>query len=115
MTSASAILVDTDILVDHLRGARRVVAAGRPLAYSVITRAELFAGAGNTESIRPLLDAMTEVPVGREVAEIAGQIRQKHRTDLADALIAATAVAMGAPLMTRNRKHYRAIAGLQLL
>ena len=38
------ILVDTDVFIDHLRGARQLTPGRHRLHYSVITRAELFAG-----------------------------------------------------------------------
>ena len=38
------LLVDTDVFVDHLRGAVALVPGRHRLHYSVVTRAELFAG-----------------------------------------------------------------------
>jgi hypothetical protein len=38
------ILVDTDVFIDHLRGAQQLAPGRHRLHYSVITRAELFAG-----------------------------------------------------------------------
>ncbi len=89
-------LVDTDVLVDHLRGAHEL----RPrksdgLAYSVITRAELFAGRADAEQeVALLLDGLAELPVTRSSAEAAGRIRRTTGVRLPDALIAAT-VAVG--------------------
>jgi predicted nucleic acid-binding protein len=39
-------LVDTVTIVDYLRGARRFEAMSHRTHYSVVTRAELFAGKG---------------------------------------------------------------------
>lgn len=39
------LLVDTDVVVDHLRGRHALRAKGHQLFYSSITRAELWAGA----------------------------------------------------------------------
>ena len=109
-------LVDTDVLVDHLRGASEL----RPrrndrLAYSVITRAELFAGRSDAEEdVGRLLDGLTELPVTRAVAETAGRIRRSTGVRLPDALIAATALDHGMSLMTRNRKDYERIPKLRL-
>jgi predicted nucleic acid-binding protein len=104
-------LADTDVLVDHLRGHRRLVPGG-VLAYSVVTRAELFAGAGGLDTVRSLLDAMVEVPVDRPIAEAAGALRRERGLGLADALIAATAVRLGVPLLTRNGRHFKGVTGL---
>ena len=109
-------LVDTDVLVDHLRGAHEL----RPrksdrLAYSVITRAELFAGRGEAEpEVGLLLDGLAELLVTRSSAEAAGRIRRTTGVRLPDALIAATAIEHELPLMTRNKKDYERIPKLRL-
>lgn len=87
------VLVDTDVLVDHLRTGSGVGRAGDRLAYSTIARAELFAG-GNVEEdgVRLLLEPMRELSVERVVAERAGRMRRDAAIPLPDALIAATAL-----------------------
>ena len=71
--SGNALLVDTDILVDHLRGARPFKAAGDRIFYSVVTRCELFAGEGTEEQrVATLLGPFTEIPVDRVIAERGG-------------------------------------------
>ncbi len=96
------LLVDTDVLVDHLRGTARLETEDRPHD-PTITRAELFAGPGaQREAVRTLLEPLVEVPVDRVIAELAGGIREATGTALPDALIAATALHRGVPLMTRN-------------
>lgn len=42
------VLVDTDVCIDHLRGAAALRPGKHRLHYSVITRAELFAGSSAT-------------------------------------------------------------------
>jgi len=64
--------------------------------------------------VRNLLQAMTEVHVDGVIAESAGVLRRRYRTDVADALIAATAMQLGVPLLTRNRRHYQGVRGLKL-
>lgn len=113
------LLIDTDVLIDHLRGhakakdyLRRRWAAGDVLHYSVITRAELFAGMRPNEeaSIRALLASMHEVFIDSRIAEEAGAYRrqfgQSHSLLLPDALIAASAKSIGAKLITLNIKHF---------
>lgn len=111
----SDLLVDTDVLVDHLRGARRLDAAGRGLSYSTITRCELFAGRTTDEDrVRTLLAPFRELPVDRAVAERAGRIRRETGLRTPDALIAATAVEHGLALLTRNRAGFERVAGLRV-
>lgn len=105
------VVVDTDVLIDHLRGHRRLDPE-TALAYSVVSRCELFAGTADAAVIRTLLDAMVEVDVDRQVAETAGAIRRDHRLAMADAIVAATALGLGVPLVTRNGRHFRGVTGL---
>ena len=48
-------LVDTDVFVAHLRGAREFDPRSHRVSYSVVTRAELFAGNSATEVVSILL------------------------------------------------------------
>jgi predicted nucleic acid-binding protein len=117
-------LVDTCVIVDHLRGYvdayewfKRI--ANQPetpqLVCSVITVAELFAGlpaeaTKGEEAVIKLLSQMDVIPVCENIARSAGIYVRKWRTShgvgLADALIAATACCLGAPVVTRDLRHY---------
>lgn len=107
------VLVDTDIFIDHLRGAAELKVRGHRLQYSVVTRAELFAGSTATDLVTVLLAPFREVPVGRAIAERAGRIRRETGVRLPDALIAATAVEGRLSLATRNRSDFEPIRGLR--
>ena len=108
------LLVDTDIFVDHLRGAHELRPAGHRLFYSVITRAELFAGTTASDLVVRLLSAFRELPVDRGVAERAGRIRRESGLRLPDALVAGTALVHDLALVTRNRRHFDPVRGLRL-
>jgi len=112
-------LIDTDVLIDHLRGYPQARAyleerhkEGDLLDCSVITRAELFSGLrpGEEGQVRALLDSLQEVPVDRAIAEEAGAYRRRfgkgHELLLPDALVAASAKERGATLVTLNVKHF---------
>jgi predicted nucleic acid-binding protein len=97
------LLVDTDIFVDHLRGALRMQQGRERILYSVVTRYELFAGRGmDEETIQRLLEPFEEVPVDRPVAERAGRLRRSSGLRTPDALIAASALERQLVLVTRN-------------
>jgi predicted nucleic acid-binding protein len=109
----SATLLDTDVLIDHLRGHRRLDLFDPAWKISVVTRCELFAGRNTHEpSLQRTLELIDELPVDRVIAESAGRIRRTTQLDIPDALIAATALEHGLPVMTRNRRHFERVANL---
>lgn len=112
-----SLVVDTDILIHFLRGnaaAKRLLqvhAVHETPCCSTITVAEIHAGmrAAERNATQALLDSLVILPVTREVAELAGQLKQTTRhmqLELADCLIAATTLVQGATLATGNRRHY---------
>ena len=113
----SKVVLDTDVLIDLLRGratARalmlRVTEHAIPCC-SVISVAEIHAGmrAQERAPTAALLDSLVLLDVTRSVAELAGHFRQRERArhlELADCLIAATAVTEAAALATGNVRHY---------
>ena len=107
-------LVDTDVFVDHLRGARAFDPKSHRVNYSVVTRAELFAGNSATEIVSILLAPFREIDVRRDIAELAGRLRRESGIRLPDALIAATAIENKLSLFTRNRSDFAGIRGLRI-
>jgi predicted nucleic acid-binding protein len=120
-------LLDTSVAIDHLRGSRPAVdlldalveAEEFPLASEVV-RFELLAGVRDQEAdaLEQFFSAISWVPVGEEVARVAGFLAQRHRRshsgiDDADYLIAATALLLEADLLTTNVRHFPMIAGLE--
>jgi predicted nucleic acid-binding protein len=108
------LLVDSDIFIDHLRGAVELKPGRHRLHYSVITRAELFAGSTATNAIIQLLAPFRELPVDRDVAERAGRVAREFGLRLPDALIAATALEHGLGLSTRNVTNFANVRGLKV-
>ena len=111
------LLVDTDVCIHHLSGARRLPRQAGRLAYSVITRAELLAGArgGEAASVRRLLAGMEELEVDRRVAERAALLRRERPSlRMPDALIAATALVHSLTLHTRNSRDFSGVPGLRV-
>jgi predicted nucleic acid-binding protein len=109
------LLVDSDVFVDHLRGRHRFRPGKDAVYYSVITRAELFAGRGTEERrVRRLLEPFTEMAVDRSLAERGGRLRRMLGIHLADALIAATAQEHRLVLLTRNTRDFARVTGLRI-
>lgn len=66
-------LVDTGVFVDHLRGARRFVPKSHRVHYSVVTRAELFAGNTASDAVRVVLAPFGAIDsTGTSPRELAG-------------------------------------------
>ena len=108
------LLVDTDVFIDHLRGAQELKLGRHRVHYSVITRCELLSGTVGSALVQCLLDPFRELAVDRDVAERAGRIRRETGIATPDALIAATAVEHGLTLITRNRKHFAPVKQLRV-
>ena len=116
-------LLDTDVLVDFLRGYSQGVAFVNAhvdrIILSAIVVAELYAGVGGDDE-RNTLDKFIYlfriVPVNAEIAKIGGlykrQYGRSHGVGLADAIIAASAKVENAALKTLNLKHYPMLEGL---
>jgi predicted nucleic acid-binding protein len=121
---SATLLVDTDVLVDFLRGRQAAVdwvtrEAGE-IAMSVIVLAELLAGARGEEEQRALAQLASLFPVlevSADVAREGGILKQRygpsHGMGLADALIAATAEIHGLKLAALNVRHYPMFSGLK--
>ena len=116
-------VLDTNVLIYHLHDA--LPAAGEELlataleggaAISVISRIELLSWPQHTpESLAAamrLLEPVTEHPLAGAIAERTIEIRRHNKLKLGDAVIAATALDLGVPLVTRNSKDFTRIEGL---
>ena len=124
MTPPNALCVDTDIIIDHLRGNKEAIHflenTNKILMVSVITVTEIFSGIKNIKE-----NKMAEMALGlfeclgidNKIALIAGDFRKQytksHNIGLADALIAATAHYHNAIVVTRNIKHFPMIQTLK--
>lgn len=114
------VLVDSDILIEVSRGKNAGIVSkwidlsnsDAAVLYSPVSVAELWAGArpNEHEALNNLFRALTCTPIDEESGHQAGiylqKYRRSHGVEVADALIAASAVMNHAELWTRNRKHY---------
>lgn len=114
------VLVDSDILIEVSRARTADILAqwmelsesDALILFSPVSAAELRAGArpAKCRELEALFDALVCVPadasVGRQAGEYLRRYRKSHAVELGDAVVAASAVANGARLWTRNRKHY---------
>lgn len=116
------ILIDTDVLIEHLRGSARATIFLEKAVdphISVLTRFELLGGMRSDErhAVRSLVTAVPNLTVTADISTRAGEWARQHRRSHRnigpiDYLIAATAEAHGAELATMNLKHYPMFPGL---
>lgn len=126
-----ALLIDTDLLIELERRAGDVpdLLAGEESAISVITVSELLHGvlrargavrARRSAFVEHIIAGLQAVPVTEPVArvhaEIWAQLAERGETIGAhDLWIAATAVAHGFGVATRNSSHFARIPGLRVV
>jgi predicted nucleic acid-binding protein len=93
------------------------------LAVSAVTAYELYFGEPDgpgKEALDQLIDAIFVAPLTREASALAGErgaalAASGMRLATPDLLIAGTALLAGAPLITRNVRHFGRVDGLLLL
>lgn len=121
------IVVDTDIFVDHLRGANKAASFMEKIRkekfitfFSSLTEAELISGEEcksieKKYAVLELLSLATKIPVENKIALKAGDFRRNYKISVADAIIAATAFFMKAKLVTRNIKDFKKIKEIEVV
>jgi predicted nucleic acid-binding protein len=117
------IVLDTSVLIDVLRGWEPATGwfaglEGVP-GCSEVTRVEILRGMRSHERdlSERILGGLEWTPVDERVSRRAGELGRAYRAShpglgVADLLIAATAVELGAPVATRNVRHFPMFEGL---
>ena len=119
-------IIDTDVLIWYMRGnekAYEIIENSTPFFISVVTYIELVQGMRNKIELNNLRGALHGwnaqiLYISEEVSSKAmfyvEQHFLSHSVQLADALIGATAIAYGFPILTANDKHYKIMKGVQV-
>jgi predicted nucleic acid-binding protein len=119
-------LIDTDVLVDCLRGtipAREWLRqlAAQPFAIPAVAAMELVMGCRDRAELERIQQFLTTFEVvWPEASDFAAayQLLLNHRLasdlNIPDCLIAATALTRNARLFTFNLKHFRVVPGLDI-
>lgn len=121
-------IVDTDVLIDVGRDVEEAIASleqieeRSTLTISVVTQMELLIGCQNRTELRQLerfLRRFHVVKLTERISDTAVELLRRYRLShgllIADALIAATAISLNVPFMTKNQRDYRFITDLRLL
>jgi len=106
-------LLDSVILIDHLRGVEPATKWLKKLGegeavLSAITRAEVLCGGTEKEELAALelCDAIECLPLTRDDATSAAELRRTYGWKLPDAFQAAVALRYGLRLVTRNARDF---------
>ncbi len=119
-------LVDTDVLIWYLKGnenAYQVIENLSNFFISVVTYMELVQGMRNKKELNNLRKALhiwnaKILYISEEIsAKAMFYVEQhflSHSMQLADALIGATAIGYGNPVLTGNDKHYKVLKDIEI-
>lgn len=106
-----AVVLDSNILVDHLKGypqATSEIERYPSPAISIVTWIEVMVGVAedSSERTRQFLNRFTVIGLSDAIAERAVTLRRTHRLRFPDAIIWATAQTTGRLLVTRNSRDF---------
>ncbi len=119
-------LADTNLVIDFLNKKLppasiawlEQLVANQRLALSVVVRIELLSWNGppaEMQLLQSFISANEVLPLDEPVIQQTILLRQQHRVKLPDAIIAATALAHGLPLLTRNATDFRRVVDLVII
>ena len=123
-------LFDTDVIVDHFRGVKRIddSLVEKGAVISLITYGELMYGAeksGQKNKQKELIRSFVEkvgveiINIDKKTIKVYAELKAKleiqgQRLDEFDLLIASTALVNELTLVTRNLRHYKRIPNLEI-
>ena len=111
-------IIDTDVLIWYLRGninAKKIVFANIPFKISVINYLELIQGMQDKSELRTLQKQLNKwsteiIQINDHISTYAMFLVENyylsHSMEMADAIIAATALVTNETILTANHKHY---------
>jgi len=119
-------VIDTDVLIWYMKGnekAYKAIENSKNFFISVVTYMELVQGMRNKNELNNLRSALHVwnskiLYISEEISIKAmffiEQHYLSHSIQLADALIGATAISYGLPILTGNDKHYKILKDIRI-
>lgn len=129
----SRLILDSTVLIRHLRGHRETVALvrewekKRELATTAVNAFEVHSGARRARNrreallaARGLLASLTLLPLEERAAERAAELQERlegkgESVEIKDLLIGAIALEAGCAVATHNRSHFERIPDLEVV
>ena len=120
-------IIDTDILIWYMKGNKKafdLIENTRSFYISVVTYMELVQGMRNKNELNELRKALREwnskiLYINEDISTKAMFLIERHylshSLEIADSLIASTAIVNALPLITGNDKHYQVISDIELI
>ena len=119
-------LIDTDVLIWYMRGnekAYKIIEDSGSFFISVVSYMELVQGMRNKKELNSLRKALhgwnarilyLSEEISAKAMFFVEQNFLSHSIQLADALIGASAVAYGLPIITGNDRHYKVMGDIKI-
>ena len=119
-------VIDTDVIIWYMKGnqnAYKAIENSGRFFISVVTYMELVQGMRDKNELNKLRRALNAwdtkiLYISEEISVkamfLVEQYFLSHSIQLSDALIGATAISKGFPILTGNAKHYRILKDLQI-
>jgi len=118
----SQYLVDSDIIIDFLKGEEKAVKfleSLEEIIVSIVTVAEVYQGLRNKEELKFVKNFFKTTKVlliDEKISQLALKLMERYLLSshllILDAIIAATAIRHNLTLITGNLKHFKMIKGL---
>ena len=124
---SSPMTIDANIVIAYLNGDERVIniltqwrEEGRPLFLSTVAESEVLSFSSWTPEERHateefLEENFTSIAFDRMISRVAAKIRRETKVKFPDAAIAATALFTHTAIVTRNRRDFKHISGLDMV
>ncbi|MEK7069075.1 MAG: type II toxin-antitoxin system VapC family toxin [Patescibacteria group bacterium] len=115
-------VLDTNAIIYYVNGDTDAISVLSPILENemiivpsiVVTELWSSAKATRTEMhvIATFLDSTLIMPLDNTLGKVAGELRRDYRLSLGDSVIAATTLAIGATLLTRNVRDFKRVPSL---
>ncbi|MEK7509574.1 MAG: type II toxin-antitoxin system VapC family toxin [Patescibacteria group bacterium] len=118
-------LLDTNAVIYYVGGEPRALGTMRPLMLTddhtfilpSIVVTELWSGKQalvETRIIEEFMETLLMFPLDVPLAKSAGELRRNYNLSIGDAIVAATAIAFDAIILTRNVRDFKRVPGLSV-